>query len=98
MYVIRTCNGRVKYPPSQGTAKEIEDHMIQYCEYCVMPGHSLLMLKRVIGGVYKSLLKPAQTTSNAQPPETATNADNRTSTISFEPAKGERQSTVLKDV
>ena len=59
MYVIKICQGRVKFPDSSQTALEIDHFMTAFCEYSVLPGHSLLMLRRMIYNVYMTLLNPS---------------------------------------
>ena len=58
MYVVKTAKTRVLFPPSSGTPQEVDDFMSQYVEYSILPGHSLLMLKRMVSGVYMNLLRP----------------------------------------
>eukprot|EP01083_Nonionella_stella_P249956 863753_1 len=59
IYVMKIVEGRVKFPDSSGTALQIDHFMASYCEYCVLPGDSLLMLRRMIGNVYMTLLNPS---------------------------------------
>eukprot|EP01084_Bolivina_argentea_P019522 36286_1 len=58
MYVSKIIEGKVKFPDSTQTTLEIDHFMSNYCEYSVLPGHSLLMLRRMISNVYMTLLHP----------------------------------------